>query len=176
MLCWLFPLAVTLMCFGVRWFDGSENACNLLGRNDVQLRSHHNHIALQSLPTFPFVMHVYQTLPYSPCFVRPSLTLCIQSCVSEPYLSSHHKTNSLLYLVRVDRPGVCHVSSFLVFVSVTRQQHTLEGEETEEEKEQKKISTYSIGMKRGPVENKTGVLCWRLALSVNGLSATESLS
>jgi len=46
-----------------------------------------------------------------------------------------------------------------VFVSVTRQQHTLEGEETEEEKEQKKISTYSIGMKRGPVENKTGVLC-----------------
>ena len=126
------------MYFGVRWFDGSEYACNLLGRNGVQLRPHHNHLALQALPTFSLVIHVYQTFLYNPCFVCPSLTLCIQSCVSEPYFSSHHKTNSLLYLVRVDRSGVCHVSSFLVFVSVTRQQHTLEGEETEEEKQQKK--------------------------------------
>ena len=111
---------------------------NLLGRNDVQLRPHHNHIALQALPTFLFVMHVYQTLPYSPRFVRPSLTLRIQSCVTEHYFSSHHKANSLLYLVRVGLSGVCHVSSFLVFISVTRQQHTLEGEEAEEERESRK--------------------------------------
>ena len=156
MLCCLFPLAVTLMYFGVRWFDGSENAYNLLGTNDVQLRPHHNHIALQTMPTFPFVMHVYLPLPYSQCFVRPSLTPHIQSCVSEPYFSSHHKTNSLLYLVRVDRSGVCHVSSFLVFVSVTRQQHTLEGEEAEEEIEQKKIWRTVLEWKGGPLKIKQG--------------------
>jgi hypothetical protein len=46
-----------------------------------------------------------------------------------------------------------------VFVSVTRQQHKLEGEEVEEGKQQKKILTYCAGMKRGSVENKTGILC-----------------
>ena len=132
-------LTVVLMYFGVRCFDGSENQYNLLGRNDIQLRFRRNHIALQALPTFSFVMHFYQTFLYSPCFVCPSLTLCIQSCVSESYFSSHHKTNSLLYPVRVDRSDVCHVSSFLVHVSVTRRQHTLEGEGIEEKKQQEKI-------------------------------------
>jgi hypothetical protein len=47
--------------------------------------------------------------------------------------------------------------------------------------------TYCAGMKRGSVENKTGILCWLLTpsvfdrtaksmLSVNDLSDTESLS
>ena len=124
-------------------------AYNLLGRNDVQLRPHRNHIALQVLPTFSFFMHIYRTFLYSPCFVCPSLTPCLQSCVSEPYFSSHHKTNSLLYPVRVHRSSVCHVSSFLVSVFVTRQQHTLDGEGLEEQKQQKTNLTYCIGMKTG---------------------------
>jgi hypothetical protein len=72
------------------------------------------------------------------------------------FFSSHHKTNSLLYFVRGDRSGVCHVSSFLVFVSVTRQQHTLEGEGVEEEKQQKKLWRTVLEWKGGPLKIRHG--------------------